>query len=82
MSHVPHDLHAEFADDAEILHRLKLSDPRFQHIAEEYHGVNREIHRIETDLAPAADHHLEDLKKQRLSLLDEVARMIARTKVA
>lgn len=82
MSHVPHDLHTEFADDAEILHRLKLTDAHFQRIAEQYHGVNREIHRIETDLAPAADHHLEDLKKQRLGLLDEVAQIIARTKVA
>lgn len=78
MTHVLHDLHAEFPGQAELLHRLKLSDARYQKVADRYHEVNREIHRIETDIAPASDQHLEDLKKQRLALLDEVAAMLAR----
>ncbi len=80
MSHVPHELHAEFPDDAETLHQLKLSDAHFQKVSDEYHDVNREIHRIEAEVDHASDQRLEDLKKQRLSLLDEVSQMISRSK--
>lgn len=82
MSHVLHDLHAEFAEDSALLHSLKLSDAHFQKVSERYYEVNREIHRIETETAPASDQHLEDLKKQRLALLDEVAAILAREKAA
>ncbi|HEY6869188.1 MAG TPA: DUF465 domain-containing protein [Novosphingobium sp.] len=78
MTHVLHDLHAEFPEQTKALHRLKLSDPRFQLAADRYREVNRAIHRIETEIAPASDQYLEDLKKQRLALLDEVAAMLAR----
>lgn len=82
MTHVPHDLHAEFPQDSALLHSLKMSDPHFQRVAEVYHEVNREIHRIESQVAPSSDQHLEDLKKQRLGLLDDVAEMLAKAKAA
>lgn len=78
MSHVPHELHEEFPDATEALHRLKSSDHRFARQAERYHEINREIHRIESGVAPASDETLENLKKQRLQLKDEIAAMIAR----
>ncbi|WP_221791862.1 YdcH family protein [Aquisediminimonas sediminicola] len=80
MSHTPHDLHAEFPADAEILHRLKLEDRHFQTIADRYHELNRDIHRAESDIEPTSDDRLEELKKQRLALLDEVADIISKTK--
>jgi uncharacterized protein YdcH (DUF465 family) len=82
MSHTPHDLHAEFPDDGKILHRLKLEDAHFRKLADSHHEVNREIHRIETEIDPASDARLEDLKKQRLSLLDDVAALVARARAA
>lgn len=80
MTHVLHDLHAEFPDDGEILHRLKLSDAHFQKVNDAHAQVNHEIHRIEAGIDAASDARLEDLKKQRLALLDDVATLIARTK--
>ncbi|MGE0659435.1 MAG: YdcH family protein [Reyranellaceae bacterium] len=80
MSHVPHDLHAEFPDHAEALHRLKLEDRHFQTLAERYQTVNREIHRIETETEAASDERLETLKKQRLSLVDEIAGLLSKHK--
>lgn len=80
MSHVPHDLHAEFPDHAEALHRLKLEDRHFQTLAERYQTVNREIHRIETEIEAASDERLETLKKQRLSLVDEIAGLLSKHK--
>lgn len=80
MSHVLHDLHAEFPKDGEILHELKLSDAHFQRIAEQYAEVNLEIHRIEVEVEASSDSRLEGLKKQRLTLLDEVSGMISKAR--
>jgi hypothetical protein len=77
MSHVPHELHEEFPDAAEALHVLKTTNAHFTRLAETYHAVNREIHRIETQVTPASDEALENLKKQRLHLKDEIAAMLA-----
>ena len=73
MTHVPHELHDEFPDDAEALHRLKLENAHFAKLAEAYHEINREIHRIEAEVEPASDQRTEELKKRRLSLKDEIA---------
>jgi uncharacterized protein YdcH (DUF465 family) len=80
MSHVLHDISAEFPDDTAILHELKLSDAHFRALSDSYHEINREIHRIETSLEPASDERLEDLKKQRLAMLDDVAQAIVRAR--
>ncbi|MBL8590878.1 MAG: DUF465 domain-containing protein [Methylobacteriaceae bacterium] len=76
MSHVPHELHEEFPDKAERIHALKTGDAHFARLAEAYHEVNREIHRIESGVAPTSDEILERLKKQRLNLLDEIAPLL------
>lgn len=78
MSHVPHDLHEEFPGQADKLHALKLKDAHFARLADAYHEVNREIHRIETNVAPASDETLEDFKKKRLKLKDEIAALLSK----
>lgn len=82
MSHFLHDLHSEFPDDGDILHQLKLSDGRFPTLADEYHANNKEIQRIENGIETSSDDRLEELKKQRLLMLDEVSAMIYRAKDA
>ncbi|MCB2047216.1 MAG: DUF465 domain-containing protein [Novosphingobium sp.] len=82
MSHTPHELHDEFPDDAEVLHNLKMTDARFKLVSEQYHGLNREIHRIESEVDHASDARLEMLKKQRLAMLDDVALMVTQAKAA
>ncbi|WP_346914588.1 YdcH family protein [uncultured Roseibium sp.] len=77
MSHVPHELHEEFPEHADALHALKVSNAHFAKLSDEYHNVNREIHRIETDIEPASDEALEDKKKQRLHLKDQIAALLA-----
>ncbi len=72
MGDTPHELRAEFPDKAERLHELKVSDGRASQIMEEYHAINRQIHRIETNVEPAADEILEAMKKQRLMLKDQI----------
>jgi hypothetical protein len=73
MSHVPHELAEEFPDRIERMRELRASNAHFARISDQYHELNRTIHRGETDVEPMDDFHLEDLKKQRLALLDEIS---------
>ncbi len=76
MSHVPHELHEEFPQDVDRLHQLKISNAHFVRLADRYHDVNRAIHRAEAEVEPTSDEALEDMKKQRLHLKDEIASLL------
>ena len=76
MSHTPHELAEEFPEHVERIHDLKTSNAHFAKLFDEYHEINRAIHRAETDIEPTDDFHLEDMKKQRLALKDEIAGML------
>ena len=72
MSHTPHELAEEFPDKVDVIHDLRASNPHFRRLSDDYHTLNREIHRGETNIEPMDDMHLEELKKRRLMLLDEM----------
>lgn len=82
MSHTPNDLRDEFPDAVDILHQLKVHDAHFAKLAERYHDLNREIHRVESDVEAASDERIETLKKQRLAMLDDISTMVAKAKAA
>ena len=77
MSHAAHDLAAAFPQAAARLHALKLGDAHFRKLSDAYYELDKAIHRAETGIEPTSDQHLEDLKKQRLTVLDAVADMVA-----
>jgi len=77
MSHVPHELAEEFPDQTDRIHDLKTSNAHFARLADEYHEVNRAIHRAETRVEPVSDEAEQDLRRKRLHLKDEIAAMIA-----
>ncbi len=72
MSHVPHELADEFPDLKQQIHALKLADHHFARLADAYHQLNREIHRVEAAGVNVGDEAFEDLKKKRLTLKDEL----------
>lgn len=72
MSHTPHELADTFPDKTDRIHTLKTENAHFRKLADQYHELNREIHRGETNVEPMSDGHLEELKKHRLALLDEL----------
>jgi hypothetical protein len=76
MSHTPHDLAEEFPDQLDKLHELKLSNTHFNRLADEYHALNRAIHRAESKVEPMTEEAETDLRKKRLALKDEIARML------
>ncbi|MEM7643986.1 MAG: YdcH family protein [Pseudomonadota bacterium] len=79
MSHVPHELAEEFPDAAAKISHLKVSSPHFAKLADEYHEVNREIHRAETNVEPTSDEHEQQMRRRRMHLKDEIAAMLAKT---
>ncbi len=76
MSHTPHELAEEFPQSEDLLRGLKAKDPHFSRIADEYHEVNRQIHRHESRVEPVSDFVEEELRKKRLSLKDEIASLL------
>lgn len=78
MGDTPHELHAEFPEMTAELHRLKVSDSHASRLMDDYHALNREVHRIETNVAPASDETLETLKKKRLALKDEIFALLTK----
>ena len=76
MLHEKHDLIHELPEHRERIHELKLSNEQFARMFEEYHELDHEIHRIETGVENTSDEYLEDRKKNRLFLKDEMYRMI------
>ncbi|MGM0982723.1 MAG: YdcH family protein [Pseudomonadota bacterium] len=82
MSHTPHELAEEFPAHAERIHDLKQSDAHFANLAEEYHELNRQVHRMETEIEPVATHIEEDVRKKRLALKDTIAAYLERPESA
>lgn len=76
MSHTPHELVEEFPEAVERIHALKLGNAHFARLADEYHELNREIHRIETDVMPASDAYQAELRRKRMHLKDEIYRLL------
>lgn len=71
-----HDLVHDKPESKEAIHHLKTHDHHFARLYEEYHEVETEVHRFETGAENTSDEHLEDLKKQRLILKDQLFRII------
>ena len=71
-----HDLLHEFPEHRETIHSLKMSNGHFARLFDEYHEVDHEVHRIETGIENTSDDYLEERKKLRLYLKDELYRMI------
>ena len=77
MSHTPHELAEEFPEYADKISALKQQDAHFARLFDDYHDINRAVHRAEVDVEPTDDFHLTEMRKQRLHLKDELARILA-----
>ena len=77
MSHTAHELADEFPEHAEKISDLKQSDAHFTKLSDAYHDVNRAIHRAETDVEPTDDAHMQEMRKEWMSLKDQIWAMLA-----
>ena len=77
MSHTPHELHEDFPEYAAKITELKASDAHFARLAEEYHEINRAVHRAETHVEPVEDLAEQEMRKRRAALKDELYGMLS-----
>lgn len=66
----------EFPEFKDTIHTLKMNDAHFAKQFDAYNALDREILRIEEGVENAGDADLENLKKQRLALKDELYTML------
>lgn len=72
MSHVPHEIATEFPEFKDRIHELKIANAHFRRLYDEYHNVNREVHRIEAAGLNVTDEHYEEVKRNRMRLKDDI----------
>lgn len=77
-----HDLHHEFPEYNDEIHHLKMNDNHFARLFSDYHEVNQAVQRIEQGVENTSDEYLEQQKKQRLKLKDELFVMIKKAKLS
>lgn len=78
MSHTPHELADDFPQDVGKIHDLKVSNPHFAKLMEDYHEINRSVHRAETGVEPCDQTAETAMRKERMRLKDEIAGMLAK----
>ena len=71
-----HDLIHEFPELKDKIHELKISDRHFARLFDKYHEIDHEVHRIENGTENTTDDYLEERKKVRLQLKDELYAML------
>jgi uncharacterized protein len=78
MIRIPHELPEEFPERAALIKRLIRTNYEFRRLSIRYDEVNHHIRRIESEDEPTTDEVLENLKKQRLKLKDDIVTMLAK----
>ncbi len=77
MSNTPHDLYEDFPEKAAAIHALKAKDAHFARLVEEYHDVNRAVHRAETRVEVLSSEHETELRQKRMRLKYQIWKQIA-----
>lgn len=77
MDLLKHDIVHEFPQLKDKIHTLKTTNHHFARLYTEYDALNHEVAKVETGGAVMIDEALEDLKKKRLKLKDEIVQMLS-----
>lgn len=71
-----HDLIHELPEYKDRIHDLKMTNRHFASQFEKYHDTDHAVLRVEEGVENTSDEYLEELKKKRLALKDELYAMI------
>jgi uncharacterized protein YdcH (DUF465 family) len=74
-----HDLAHEFPEYLPKMRSLKGSDPHFASLFVQYDADNHTIARYEQGVGAITDEALEDLKKRRLKVKDEIYEILKKS---
>lgn len=82
MSLEKHSLLKEFPDHHHTIRHLKMHDAHFARQFDEYHSVDHEIFRIESNGVDTSDEYLEQQKRTRVKLKDALWSQIQKENAA
>jgi len=71
-----HDLIHELPEHKERIHQLKMSDKHFAQLYDEYNELDQQILRMEEGYETPSDDVIEEMKKKRLFLKDQLVEII------
>jgi len=71
-----HDLIHELPEHKDRIHELKMNNKHFEKLFIKYHDLDHQVRRIEEGVETPSDDFIEELKKERLFLKDELFGMI------
>jgi uncharacterized protein YdcH (DUF465 family) len=71
-----HPIAVDLPEHKDTIHALKMANAHFRHLLDQYHAIDEEIVRIETEVEPASDERTEHLKRRRLALKDDLMALI------
>lgn len=72
MTHTPHSLAEEFPESVNTISTLKSLDTHFANLVNEYHAINRQVHRAEALVEPMSNAAESELRKTRALLKDQI----------
>lgn len=70
------DLAQEMPQYKDAIHKLKMENAHFAKLYEAYGKIDREARRMDENVEPVSDEVLEQTKKQRLLLKDQLLAML------
>jgi len=73
-----HDLYHEFPELETKIHTLKTSNAHFKKVYDNYHSVNKVVHRIESGAEPTSDEVINELRIRRVHLKDELFNLLSK----
>ncbi len=71
-----HDLVHELPEYKEKIHEMKMNNAHFSKLFDQYHALDHEITRIEDGVEVSEDAYIEERKRERLKLKDELFAML------
>jgi uncharacterized protein YdcH (DUF465 family) len=71
-----HDLHHEFPEMIDAIEALKAGNAHFAKLYHSYNRLTGKVEDLEEHDMPVADFTLEDMKKQRVRLKDELYHLL------
>lgn len=71
-----HDLHHEFPEMSDAIHALKLGNAHFARLFASYNRLTGKVEDLEEHDMPVSDFTIEDMKKQRVKLKDELYHLL------
>jgi uncharacterized protein YdcH (DUF465 family) len=71
-----HDLIHELPEYEERIQELRASNPHFEKLHDQYNELDQQILKMEEGYETPSDDYMEELKKKRLNLKDQLVNMI------